>query len=246
MSGMHLHLVVCGLALGLLGCGKIRPEETGIRGQVLVGTESWDLKAGEMICASKHEKSKDRPCAKIGHDGRFEILPLSPGTYWLCLQRGRSLDCPSLCPYSVRQGEVTEVVPSDFLGRMPGEGGFYGTSRGSFGEPGYLDVPHPLRVCVGPPDTPLQTATAKLECVETDRCGRYVLGVPEGTYRVLFAEIGDEMTSDRQPCLYHVSAYMGFSIDRVTSRGAESHSVECPEGSTPDPLTSTKPRPRPK
>jgi hypothetical protein len=243
---MRLYMVVCGLALGLLGCGKAGPGESGIRGRGLVGTGSWFPKPGEMICASEHEESEDPRCGMVGLDGSFEILALSPGTYWLCRQRGGRLDCPSLCPYPVRHGEMTEVDLNDFLGRMPGEGGFYGTSRGSFGERGYLDVAHPLRVCVGPPGTPLQTATAKLTCVETDRCGRYVLGVPEGTYRVLFAEIGDEMTSDRQPCLYHVSAYMGFSIDRVTSRGAESHSVECPEGSTPDPLTSTKLSPRPK
>jgi hypothetical protein len=240
MSRMRLPMLVCGLALGLLGCGKVGPGESGIRGQVFVGTESWEQQPGELICASKHEKSEDPPCAKVGRDGRFEILPLSPGTYWLCFRRGQSLDCPSLCPYAVRTGEVIEVDVADFLGRMPGEGGFYGTSRGSFGEPGYLDVPHPLRVCVGPPDTPLQTATAKLTCVETDRCGRYVLGVPDGSYRVLFAEIGDEMTSDRQRCLYHMSPYMGFSIDRVTGRGAEDHPVECPQGSTPDPLTAAE------
>lgn len=240
---MRLCMVVCGLALGLLGCGKIGAGESGIRGQVLVGTQSWVPKPGEMICASKHEESEDPPCAKVGRDGSFEILSLTPGTYWLCRQRGPSLDCPSLCPYSVRHGEVTHVDPSDFLGRMPGDGGFYGTSTGSFGEPGYLDVPHQLRVCVGPPDTPVRTAVAKLDCAETDRCGRYVLGVPEGTYRVLFAEIGDETTSDRQRCRYRVSAHMGFSIDRVTSRGMQYHSVECPEGSTPDPLTTTELRP---
>jgi hypothetical protein len=237
---MRLDMVAWGLALGLLGCGKSeRVVETGIRGRLLVGTESWAPKPGELICASEHETSANPPCGTVGHDGSFEIVPLPPGTYWLCLERGGSLDCPSLCPYSVRDGEVTEVDPSDFLGRMPGDGGFYGTSRKSFGEPGHLDVPHPLRVCVGPPDTPVGTAVAKLDCIETDRCGRYVLGAPEGTYRVLFAEIGDEVTSNRQPCLYHLSGFMGFSIDRVTGRGAENHSVECPEGSTPDPLSSS-------
>ena len=86
----------------------------------------------------------------------------------------------------------------------------------------------------------MRTAVAKLKCVETDRCGRYVLGVPQGTYRLLFAEIGDDMTSDRQPCLYHASSLSGFPIDRVTGRGADNHSAECPEESTPDPLTETE------
>jgi hypothetical protein len=230
-------MAVCGLALGLLGCGKIGSGESGIRGRVLVGTESWVPGPGEMICASKHERSEDPPCAEIGRDGSFE-LPLSPGTYWLCRWRGRNLVCPSLCPYAVQQGEVTEVDASDFLQPMPGDGGVYGTSTGSFGERGYLDVAHPLRVCAGPPDTPVGTPVAKLTCVETDRCGRYVLGVPEGTYRVLFAEIGDEMTSDRQRCLYRVSDHMGFEINRVTSRSADNHAGECPEGSTPDPLSA--------
>jgi hypothetical protein len=233
-------IVFCGFLLGLLGCGKVEPGASGIRGQVLLGIEPWDLKPGELICASQHELSGDPPCAMLGFDGSFEILPLPPDTYWLTLARGRSLQGLSLCPYSVEHGEVTEVVWSDFLGRMPGDGGFYGTSRGSFGEPGYLDVPHPLRVCVGPPGTPLRTAVAKLECVETDRCGRYVLGVPEGSYRLLFAEIGDEMTSDRQPCLYRVIQYTGFEINRVTGRGAENPVVECPEESTPDPLTDAE------
>jgi hypothetical protein len=249
MSCMRPYLLVCGVALGLLGCGKIEPEkigpaQTGIRGRMLVGIDAaWHPKVGETICASKLEESEDPPCAQIGGDGSFKILGLSPGTYWLCRKRGQSLDCPSLCPYSVRDGEVTEVEPSEFLRGMPGEGGFYGASTGSFGEPGYLDVPHPLRVCIGPPDTPFQTAIAKLECTETDRCGRYVLGASDGNYRVLFAEIGDETTSDRQRCLYHMSAYMGFEIDRVTGRGAQDHSAECPEGSTPDPLTATELRP---
>lgn len=242
MSCMRLHMA-CGLALGLLGCGKIEPEKTGpeesgIRGRVFVGTESWTFKPGELLCASEHEESEDPPCAKVGGDGSFKIRPLSPGTYWLCRQRGGSLDCPTLCPYEVRHGEMTEVDSSDFLGRMPGDQGFYGTSIGSFDEPGYLDVPHPLRICVGPPGTPLRTPVAKLTCTETDRCGRYVLGVPDGTYRVLFAEIGDEMTSDRQLCLYHMFGGMGVELDHVTSRGARDHAVECPEGSTPDPLTA--------
>jgi len=233
-------MLVCALALGLLGCEKFGPEkpnETGIRGRVLVGTGSWVPKPGEMICASEHEKSKDPRCGEVGRDGSFEILGLSPGTYWLCRQRGSLLDCPSLCPYPVREGEVTEVDDSEFLGRMPGEQGFYGTSAGSFGEPGYLDVAHPLRVCAGPPGTPRETEVAKLSCAETDRCGRYVLGVPEGTYRVLFAEIDAAKTSDRQRCLYHVNDHMTFEIDRVTGRGAPNPSDECPEGSTPDPLT---------
>jgi hypothetical protein len=244
MAPMWRHELLMGvltlgvLALGLLGCNKIGPGESGIRGHVPVGEDSWVPAPGEQICASKHELSDDPICSKVGRDGSFE-LPLSPGTYWLCERgRGKHLSCPSMCPYQVSTGEVTEVDAADLLTPMPDGQGFYGTSTGSFGEMGYLNVPHPVRVCVGPPDTPTGTAISTLTCAETDRCGRYVLSVPEGSYRVLFAEIGEDTTSDRQYCLYPISAGQTIRIDRVTGRGGSR--TPCAEGSTPDPRTQTE------
>jgi hypothetical protein len=240
MATMRLRaLFSSALVLSLLGCGKSVqsvPLEQGIRGQVPVDKDSWAPAPGETICASEHEQSNDPPCARIGRNGSFE-LSVKAGTYWLCGQSGRSLSCRSLCPHTVKPGEVTEVDPSDFLPLLPEGQGFYGTSTGSFGEHGYLDVAHPLRVCVGPPDTPLRTPTAKLTCAETDRCGRYVLSVPAGSYRVLFAEHGEDITSDRQRCRYDLSAGQAIEIHRMTGRGAPNEPAECPEGSTPDPLT---------
>ncbi|HLT35677.1 MAG TPA: hypothetical protein VK034_05310 [Enhygromyxa sp.] len=223
------------IALAMLGC-----MDTGIRGRVPIGEDSWAPKPGEDICASKHEESEDPKCSKVARDGSFE-LPLPAGTYWLCTRGGwKGVRCPSLCPYSVSTGEVIEVGPDDFRTPMPDGQGFYGTSTGSFGEPGYLDVPHRMRICVGPPDASFRTPTAELTCVETDRCGRYVLSVPEGSYRVLFAEIDERETYDRQRCLYRVGAGHSFSIDRVTGRGASRTPAACEQGSSPDPITDAE------
>jgi hypothetical protein len=233
-------LVVGVLALGLLGCGKIMPGESGIRGRVPVGADWWVPVPGEEICASTHERSSNPICAKVKRDGSFE-LALPSDTYWLCTPDLYSgVSCPSLCPYPVSGGEVTVVEPADLSTPTPEGQGFYGTSRGSFGERGYLDVRHPLRICVGPPDTPFVTPISKLTCVETDRCGRYVLSVPEGSYRLLFAEVDEEVTSDRQDCLYRVTAGQATRVDRVTGRGASGERAACDDDSTPDPITGAE------
>jgi hypothetical protein len=91
--------------------------------------------------------------------------------------------------------------------------------------------------------TPFRTPIAELTCVETDRCGRYVLSVPAGSYRVLFAEHNEDITSDRQRCRHDLSTGQTIQIDRITGRGAPNEPVACPEGSTPDPLTVAELRP---
>lgn len=130
--------------------------------------------------------------------------------------------------------------PQDMLAPKPDGQGFYGTSMGSYGEPDYPDVPHPLQICAGPPDTPLGTPVAELTCADTDRKGRYALSVPAGSYRVLFAERGEASTSDRQRCLYPVKEGQNIKIDRVTGRGAPRGPAPCAAGSSADPITAAE------
>src|SRR5690349_15339928 len=137
----RLERIVGVLALGLLGCTKIEPGESGIRGRVPVHEDSWAV-PGEQICAWRPERRDDPTCATVRRDGSFE-LRLPRAIYSLCVRDGRkhALRCPSLCRYPVHAGEVTEVEPANLLTPKPDGQGFYGTSSRSLG-PGHVDMPH--------------------------------------------------------------------------------------------------------